>query len=166
MGKEEITRLIERAEMRCMELGIFKGCIEEFTAPVVCGHLVMPQRVETILAVDICGSPTPVRSIFYKYVENGPGDWCRCSNILEDEGEILMNDGQWRRKYRLNTGGQTSSTTTPDSTSDTGSTSGDVVTAGSYLYIGDHARLVALDNGLRLEVKEGDTWVDQGEWTE
>lgn len=158
--------IVDRAEMRLMEAGLWKGCIEEFCAPVVAGHIVMPNRVESILAADLDGAPIYLRSIFFKYLQNGPGDYdCTCGGQLEDEGEILMNDGYRRRKYRLNSSGGSSvstATTTSDSTSEA-----DTITAGTYLYIGERARLAALANGVKLEVQDANgNWLTESSWIE
>lgn len=160
MGKEDLTRLMERAERRLMEMGIWKGCMEEFRALVVGGHIIMPLRVESILAASLCGTPIPaVRSILFKYVENGPGA-CVCNLQLEDEGEVILNDGHRRRKYRLS-GISTEPVVVGQLTTE------DTITAENYLYIGSHARLVATATGMRLEVKDsGGNWLPQSEWSE
>ena len=45
---------------------------------------------------------------------------------------------------------------------------GDTLTASKYVYVGTHSRLVALDNGVKLEVLDDATgnWIEQDEWTE
>ncbi len=163
LGKEELTRLLQRSEMRLMELGTFKGTLEEFSAPVVCGHVVMPQRVESILAADLEGQHLNLRSIFFKYLQNGPGDWRDEGGcILEDEGEITMNDGFKRHKYRLNTGGVYPTTTAAPS-----STTPDEIDAGTFLYVGEKMRLVAMTNGVRLEILDGTGhWITEDTWSE
>lgn len=170
LGKLELTRLIERAEERLMESGLHKGCIEEFDAAVVCGHVVMPERVESVLAANICGEPIPVRSIFFKYLENGPGDWdCSCGGRLDDEGDIVMADGTRRRKYFVY-GAPAALPTATAATIGGGTVESDTfgtLTADSYIYLGANARLVALPNGVSIEIRQDDgTWVEQGEWTE
>lgn len=106
VGKEEFARIIDRAQLRMMEKGIWKGCLEEFDATITDGHVYFPARVQSVLAADLCGVPIDIRSIFYKYLENGPGDWDdTCGGRFEDEGEdFFPNSGLRRRKYRARIG--------------------------------------------------------------
>lgn len=42
----------------------------------------------------------------------------------------------------------------------------DTITA-QIVYVGTNARLVALDNGVKLEVKDADgNWIEERSWTE
>jgi hypothetical protein len=167
MGKSELSRLLDFAEMRLMERGLFKGTIEEFEAIVTAGRIICPVRVEAILAADLCGCPLNVRSIFFKYQENGPG-MDSCASILHDEGEIFFkSNGQRRRMYRLGgTCTAASETVTADETP-TVPASGGTITVSTALYIGADARYVPREGGLELELRnsEGD-WIPQGPQTE
>lgn len=106
MGKEEIGRLLDRTELRLLEMGLFKGCLEEFDATITDGHIYFPSRVETVLAASFCGTPINIRSIYFKYQQNGPGSFdCSCGRRLEDEGEeFFPNSALRRRKYRARVG--------------------------------------------------------------
>lgn len=43
----------------------------------------------------------------------------------------------------------------------------DTLIAKDYVYIGTHARLVALPNGVKLEIKDTNgNWIEQRSWTE
>lgn len=99
----EIERLTDRAEMRLMERGLWRGTLEEFTADVVAGELLFPVRVLGILAADVCGMPVDVRSTFFDYQKNGPGKTCGCEAKFTDLGEVYFADsGNTRRRYRFN----------------------------------------------------------------
>lgn len=93
---------LERAELRLMEDGTWKGCIEEFNATVTNGHIYWPARVEAVLSIIINGHHASIRSIFYKYVKDGPGQaCCTCNGRFEDEGEkYFPSSGDRRRVYR------------------------------------------------------------------
>ncbi len=97
-----LTGALERAELRLMEDGTWKGCVEEFNATITNGHIYWPARVETVLAIILHGHHAPIRSIFYKYVKDGPGQCgCTCEGRFEDEGEkYFPNSGDRRRVYR------------------------------------------------------------------
>lgn len=101
-GKSELSRMLDYAEMRLIEMGTYKGTIEEFHATVTGGEVWFPARVNTVLSAGVCGLPVPIRSIFFQYLENGPGlSACGCSAMLIDQGEQVMADGQLRRKYKV-----------------------------------------------------------------
>lgn len=104
-GKSELSRMLDFAEMRLMEKGTYKGTLEEFHATITGGEVWFPARVETVLSATVCGLPVPVRSIFFQYLENGPGMTnCGCSSMLIDQGEAVMSDGSHRRKYKVTIG--------------------------------------------------------------
>lgn len=99
----EIERLVDRAEMRLMERGLWRGTLEEFTADVVAGELLFPVRVLGILAADVCGMPVDLRSVFFDYQKNGPGKMCGCEAKFTDLGEVYFSEsGNTRRRYRFN----------------------------------------------------------------
>lgn len=101
-GKSQLTRILEMAEMRLLDKGTWKSTIKDYYAQVVGGYIFFPTEVETVLAVDLCGHPIPIRSEFYEYAENGPGLSCTCSSVLIDQGEVRFSNGDLRRKYKLN----------------------------------------------------------------
>jgi hypothetical protein len=101
-GREDLGRMIDRGQLRMMEAGLFKGCIEEFNATIYDGHVWFPTRVESVLAIDLDGRPIPIRSIFFRYLENGPWWDTSCSGMLIDQGEeFFASGGIRRRKYRI-----------------------------------------------------------------
>lgn len=108
LGKSELSRLLEQAEMRLMDKGHFVGTLEEFRANVTDGHILLPARVKSLLAANIGGCGTlDIRSIFFQYLKNGPGLESSCGNILYDEGEVYLESaGEWRRKFRLSGSGK------------------------------------------------------------
>lgn len=157
-GKSELTRLLEQAEMRLMDKGMWVGAIEEFEAQVVAGRILCPTRVKTILGATLCGNPLDIRSIFFKYQSNGPG-MNHCASILHDEGEVYFKaNGTKRRMYRL--GGSTNERISdgPDSiTLSPGTT-----TIYKALYIGTDNRFVPVEGGgIALEIKQNGVWVRQ-----
>jgi hypothetical protein len=106
LGKEDLGRIIDRGQLRMMERGMFKGCLEQFNATITDGHIYFPTRVQTVLAASFDGVPIPIRSIFFQYLENGPGNWdCTCEGRLDDEGETFFpSSGTLRRTYRARVG--------------------------------------------------------------
>lgn len=99
----EIGRFVDRAEMRLMERGLWRGTLEEFKADIVAGEVLFPVRVLGILAADVCGMPVDVRSIFFDYQKNGPGKASTCEAKFTDLGEVYFADsGNTRRRYRFN----------------------------------------------------------------
>lgn len=101
MGKEEITRLMERAEMLALEMGTWKGTLEEFDATIYGGVVYLPARVESMLKISLCGEPIPIRSFFFNYLDNGPGNWDNtCGGYVRDLGEEMLG-GTYRRKFGI-----------------------------------------------------------------
>jgi hypothetical protein len=101
----ELERVLSMAEMRLMEQGIWKGCLREVNATITGGEVLFPRDIETVLAADICGQPTDIRSIFFEYQQNGPGktSFCSCSRMFVDRGEVYFpQTGFKRRKYFYN----------------------------------------------------------------
>lgn len=106
LGKSEIGRLLGDAEMRLMErVPMARGCVKEYSANVTSGRILFPGDVDSILGAVMCGVPLDIRSITFKYLENGPGDvgCCGgCGSYLEDEGEEYFPTSKTtRRKFRL-----------------------------------------------------------------
>lgn len=98
----ELERTLSMAEMRLMERGIWKGCLLTLSATITGGDILFPRNVEAVLAADICGMPTDIRSIFFEFQKNGPGkgNYCGCSGMFTDMGEVwATNIGSRRRKY-------------------------------------------------------------------
>ena len=89
MSKNDLTWTINQAERRLMERGIWKGTIVTIQGQVVGGILYMPRNVESVLALDLCGKPIPIRSQFFQSLENGPGGF-PASNMLIDQGDKLQ----------------------------------------------------------------------------
>jgi hypothetical protein len=101
IGKKQLTRILEIAEMRLMEIGIFRGTLKEYTAEVTGGVVLFPKDVLTVVAVDLSGHPIDIRSQFFQYQQNGPGMFHHCHPSLIDQGEEVFPSGNVRRKYRL-----------------------------------------------------------------
>jgi len=107
LGKSEVGRILGDAEMRLMErIPMARGCVKEYSANVTSGHILFPADVDSIIGVVMCGVPLDIRSITFKYLENGPGDTgcCggSCVTYLEDEGEeYFPTSKSTRRKFRL-----------------------------------------------------------------
>lgn len=102
MTEAELERLVSMSEMRIMERGIFKGCLTTLSATIRGGEILFPRDVEAILAADICGTPTDIRSIYFEYQKNGPGHcYAGCQGRFVDMGETWFREtGAKRRKYR------------------------------------------------------------------
>lgn len=167
-GKSELNRLVEQAEMRLMDKGLWMGALEEFTAPVVNGHILFPARVKSVLAANIGGAPLDIRSIFFKYQKDGPLMECACANILHDEGEVYFSTlNQYRRKYSLDSSASGSTSGVSDSASVTPPSGGGTTIVPDVLYVGSNARFVAIAGGLALEVKDSNgNWIREWEQTE
>lgn len=101
MGKSELTRLLDMAEMKLIARGQWVGTLQEYTAEVVDGHILAPVNVQTIIAIDLCCNPIDVRNVFFEYQKNGTGKGCSCHPALIDEGEQQYPNGDRRRQYRL-----------------------------------------------------------------
>lgn len=101
MGKSELTRLLEQAEMRLISRGQWVGTLQEYTAEVVSGHILCPVNVQSIVAIDLCCQPIDVKNLFLEYIQGGPGKNC-CYPYLIDEGEMQYPNGDRRRQYKLN----------------------------------------------------------------
>lgn len=166
-----LRTIVDRAEERGMNMGIYKGMIEEFDARVVSGHLIMPARVDAVLAASLNGRPIEIRSIFFQYMKNGPGAWdYSCEGRLDDRNEITLKDGTRRRYYRIWTHGQgmaaptnIAQTVAPGGGA-TGDFGGGTITDGIFYFAGGEARLVPITGGLALEIKDGVAWVRQTTW--
>jgi hypothetical protein len=101
-GKQEVSRILNEAERRLMSKGTWRNCLREFHATITSGPLLFPRDVESILAAEICGRPLDIRSIFFSYLENGPGKWGSCYTYLEDKGEeYFPTSRNSRRRYEL-----------------------------------------------------------------
>lgn len=101
IGKSELSRLLDMAEMRLISRGQWVGTLQEYTASVVDGHILAPLMVQTIVAIDLCCQPIDVRNVFAEYQKNGTGKSCGCHPSLIDEGEVQYPNGDRRRQYRL-----------------------------------------------------------------
>lgn len=166
-----LRTIVDRAEERGMNMGIYKGMIEEFDARVVSGHLIMPARVDAVLAASLNGRPIEIRSIFFQYMKNGPGAWdYSCEGRLDDRNEITLKDGTRRRYYRIWTHGQGMAAPTNIAQTvaagggATGDFGGGTITDGIFYFAGGEARLVPITGGLALEIKDGVAWVRQTTW--
>lgn len=104
MTTVELERLLSMAEKRIMERGVWKNCLGTLSATIHGGEILFPRDVEAVLAADICGMPTDIRSILFPYQQNGPGfDYCGCQSRFVDEGEVFFQDtSSKRRQYRFN----------------------------------------------------------------
>lgn len=104
-GKSQLTRILEMAEMRLMEKGMWRGTMKQYEADVVGGCVYFPKDVFSVLAMDVCGHPIDIRSQFHEYLENGPGKHSHCEANLVDLGEeYFPGSGNTRRKYKLHAG--------------------------------------------------------------
>ena len=101
MGKRDLTWSILQAERRIMERGTWKDTIVTLRANVVGGSIYFPASVEGVYALSLNGAPVPVRSQYFQYLENGPGDF-PCHPMLVDEGDQKQPGfAAPRRKYKL-----------------------------------------------------------------
>jgi hypothetical protein len=115
-GKVDVGFMLNMAEKRIMQglMGrtLSKDTIQEFTAQAVGGEVAFPLEVQSVLAMDLNGHQIPVRSIFFEYLENGPGYSTLNSNtpaqwvsgtahpMLVDQGDQDFAEGR-RRVYKL-----------------------------------------------------------------
>lgn len=102
VGKRDLSWTINQAERRIMERGTWKDTVVNITAQVLGGLVYMPQNVEAVLAINMNGAPIPIRSRFFPHLDNGPGEFTQCSNMLIDQGDFKQPGfDKPRRKYRL-----------------------------------------------------------------
>ena len=114
-GKIDLSWWLNMAEKRLMQRGLWKDTIQEYTAELNGGEVAFPREVQSVLAVSLCGTPIPVRSIFFQYLENGPGystldstqtpaQWVTggCHPMFVDQGDQEFVEG--RRRVFLYTG--------------------------------------------------------------
>ena len=99
VGKRDLLWSLNQSERRLMQRGIYKDCIVQIQTTVQGGYLYFPLDVGSVLAIDLCGCPIPVRSQFFQHLENGPGMF-PCSAMLIDQGDQVIS-GSTRRKYKL-----------------------------------------------------------------
>ena len=101
-GKIDLTWSINQVEQRLMKRAIWKDCIVQLQADVLGGFVYFPLYVQSVLAVSLNGCPIPVRSQFFEHLDNGPGAFTSCSNVLIDQGDEYFPSSQTtRRKYKL-----------------------------------------------------------------
>lgn len=100
-SKRDLTWSINQAERRIMERAIWKGTIVTLSAEVQGGILYMPQNVEAVLAIDLCGAPIPIRSQFFQYLDNGPGGCPSCPMLIDQGDRQQPGFSAPRRKYKL-----------------------------------------------------------------
>lgn len=101
----ELERVLNMAEMRLLEQGIWKGSLREVNATITGGEVLFPRDIEAVLMADVCGQPIDLRSILFEYQQNGPGktSFCGCSQRFVDRGEVYFpQTGFKRRKYFYN----------------------------------------------------------------
>lgn len=99
MTVTEIERLVSMAEMRLLEKGLYKGSLKTLSATITGGEILFPRDVEAVLAADICGQPVDIRSAFFEFQKNGPGE-SACESRFIDQGEVFFpQTGSRRRKY-------------------------------------------------------------------
>lgn len=48
--------------------------------------ITLPPEIETVLAVNVCGSPLISRDVLFTFHLNGPGDGCSCGPTWQDKG--------------------------------------------------------------------------------
>ncbi len=101
MGKSELSRILEQAEMRIMDKMQAVGTLQEYEADVTNGVILAPKEVETIISVSYRHVPLYVQSIFARYRKSGHHHFFRHAPELRDEGEIVYPSGDRRKQYRL-----------------------------------------------------------------
>jgi hypothetical protein len=101
MSKRDLTWTIQQAERRLMERGIWKDTVVTIHGTVLGGLLYMPTSVESVLAVDLCGRPIPIRSQFFQFLENGPGGAPGCSMLIDQGNKLQPGFNAPRRAYKL-----------------------------------------------------------------
>jgi hypothetical protein len=107
MGKSELTRVLEQAEMRLMDRGQWIGSLQEyevFLDPTITDPILCPKEVEAIVACTWRGQPLDIKNHYFKFVQHGHRWWMSDSfwlPELQDEGETRDANGDMRRQYRL-----------------------------------------------------------------
>lgn len=103
LGKSELTRILEQAEMWIMDNITAIGMMQEYTAQVIGGVILAPIEVGQIIAVSWRGQPLDIHTFYFRYFQQGHRNWNQwpCVPQLRDEGEIRDVNGNLRRQYKL-----------------------------------------------------------------
>jgi hypothetical protein len=107
MGKSELSRLLDQAEMRLMDKGQWIGTLQEyevFLDPTICNPILCPPEVEAIVACTWRGQPLDIKNHYFKFTKHGHRWWVSDSfwlPELQDEGETRDANGLIRKQYRL-----------------------------------------------------------------
>jgi hypothetical protein len=100
-GKIDLTWSINQIERRIMQHGVYKDCVVFVTATVTGGIIYFPFNIQSVMAVDLNGTPIPVRSQFFQHLDNGPGMF-PCNEMLIDQGDQYFPGTRvMHRKYKL-----------------------------------------------------------------
>lgn len=66
-------QLLNNATQRLLNMGLWLGTTQKYAVCVTDACLTWPRQFESILAMDVCGVPMPLRSQWHEFLENGPG---------------------------------------------------------------------------------------------
>jgi len=100
-GKSDLTWSINKVEQRLMHRAIWKDTIRQFQVEVQGGFVYFPLDVGSVLAVDMEGSPIPIRSQFFEHLENGPGMFASHPMFIDQGDEYFPVTKTFRRKYKF-----------------------------------------------------------------
>lgn len=95
---EDNARVIDyvnRATERLLYDGKWKGTVQTLRICVDSSRcIVWPREIETIEAISLCSTPVPLRSVWYEFNENGPGEIGEnsCLSGLIDREEVCAFD--------------------------------------------------------------------------
>jgi len=118
LGKSELSRVLEQAEMRVMDKMQAVGTLQEYTAQVSDGMILCPKEVETIIATDFGCASVDVKNIFNDYRRHHRGavsNWFvgLVPELIDEEEIYYPTTGDRRRQYRLREGLYRASDTKP-----------------------------------------------------
>lgn len=101
MGKTDLTWGINQCERRIMERGTYKDTIVTIQAQVVGGIIYFPQTVGGVHAIDLNGSPIPIRSQYFQHLDNGPGGFPSHPMLIDQGDKLQPGFSAPRRRYKL-----------------------------------------------------------------
>lgn len=95
---------LNEATQRLMVEGRWWGTTARFKICASNGCLTMPPQIATIEAVNVCGHPTPIRDMWWEFLENGPGSGnpqtCNSSNTTPGScAGGCMNNAVYRGNF-------------------------------------------------------------------
>lgn len=99
-------QLLNQAVHRLLSMAMWLGTTQKYAVCVNQGCLTWARQFESIIAMDVCDRPIPLRSQWHEFLENGPGlaRVCGCSawnSYDRGSGFVMFDDVTVASKIRL-----------------------------------------------------------------